>query len=118
MARLYLGQFPEALEAMEKEPEKDLRLAGLALVYTAMGRRAESDAALKALEDGFSSGNPYEIAQIHAYRGEADAAFEWLQRSYRAHNYKIISVKTDPLLRSLHGDPRFKTLLVKLSLPE
>jgi TolB-like protein len=118
MARLYLGQFPEALDAMEKEPEKDLRLAGLALVYTAMGKRAESDAALRALEESFALGNAYEIAQIHAYRGEADAAFEWLQRSYRAHNSKVILVKTDPLLRSLHGDRRFKTLLVKLSLPE
>jgi serine/threonine-protein kinase len=63
-------------------------------------------------------GSAYEIAQIHAYRGEADAAFEWLQRSYRTHNSKVLSVKTDPLLRSLRGDRRFKTLLVKLSLPE
>lgn len=118
MARLYLGQFPEALDAMEKEPEKELRLAGLALVYTAMGKRAESDAALRALEESFASGNAYEIAQIHAYRGEADAAFEWLQRSYRTHNSKVLLVKTDPLLRSLRGDRRFKTLLVKLSLPE
>jgi TolB-like protein/DNA-binding winged helix-turn-helix (wHTH) protein len=118
MARLYLGQLPEALDAMEKEPEKDLRLAGLALVYTAMGKRAESDAALRALEGSFASSNAYEIAQIHAYRGEADAAFEWLQRSYRTHNSKVLSVKTDPLLRSLHGDRRFKTLLAKLSLPE
>jgi len=118
MARLYLGQFPEALDAMQKEPEKDLRLAGLALVYTAMEKRAESDAALSALEEGFALGDAYEIAQIHAYRGEADAAFEWLQRSYQSHNSKVLYLKTDPLLRSLHGDRRFEDLLVKLSLPE
>jgi adenylate cyclase len=118
MAHLYLGQFSDALDAMEKEPEKDLRLAGLALVYTAMGKRAESDAALKELEESFALADAYEIAQVHAYRGEADAAFEWLQRSYRTHNSKVLFVKTDPLLRSLHGDGRFNTLLVKLSLPE
>ncbi|HEV7611584.1 MAG TPA: protein kinase [Steroidobacteraceae bacterium] len=117
-ARLYLGQFSEALDAMEKEPEKDLRLAGLALVYTAMGKRSESDAALKSLEESFATDDAYEIAQIHAYRGEADAAFEWLQHTYRVHNPKILFIKTDPLLRNLHGDRRFKSLLAKLSLPE
>lgn len=117
-ARLYLGQLAEALDDMEKEPGEDLRLAGLALVYAAMGKRSESDTALKTLEESFAKDDAYEIAQIHAYRGEADAAFEWLQRTYRVHNSKIIFIKTDPLLRNLHGDRRFKSLLAKLSLPE
>jgi len=118
MARLYLGQLPEALAAMEKEPEKDLRLTGLALVYTAMGKRAASDGVLRTLEESFAADDTYEIAEIHAYRGEADAAFEWLQRSYQMHNSKILLAKTDPLLRNLQGDRRFQTLLVKLRLPE
>lgn len=117
-ARLLLGQFPEALDAMQKEPEQDVKLAGLAAVYTAMGRRAESDAALKTLEESSASDNAYEIAQIHAYRGEADAAFEWLQRSFRMHSSDILFIKTDPLLRNLHRDRRFQTLLTNLRLPE
>lgn len=118
MARLYLGQLPEALDAMEKEPEEDLRLAGLAMVYTAMGKRSESDAALRTLEERFALHNAYEIGQIHAYRGEADAAFAWLQRSYQMHSSKILFIKTDPVLRNLRGDGRFQTLVVKLNLPE
>jgi TolB-like protein len=118
MAHLYLGQLPEALEAMETEPEKDLRLAGLAIVYMAMGKRTESDAALRELEERFAAEDAYEIAQIHAYREEADVAFEWLHRSYQMHNSKIVLVKTEPLLRTLHSDRRFQTLLVKLQLPE
>jgi TolB-like protein/Tfp pilus assembly protein PilF len=117
LARLYLGQLPEALEAMEKEPEEDLRLAGLALVYTALGQRAESDTALQALETQFAATDAYEIALIHAYRGEAEVAFSWLRRCVQTHNSKIVSIKTEPLLRTLHGDPRFQTLLVKLKLP-
>ena len=118
VAHLYLGQFSDSVDAMQKEPERDSRLAGLALVYTAMGQRAQSDAALKELEESFAPADAYEIAEVHAYRGEADAAFEWLQRSYRTHNSKVLFVKSDPLLRSLHGDGRFNTLLAKLSLPE
>jgi TolB-like protein len=118
LAHLYLGELPEALAAMEKESERDLQLAGTAMVYTAMGERAESDAALKALKKGFAADDAYEIAQVHAYRGEADAALEWLWRSYQLHNSKVLFVKTDPLLRNLHGDPRFEALVAKLNLPE
>ena len=117
-AHLLLGQFPEAFDAMQKEPEQDVRLAGLASIYTAMGKRAESDAALKTLEESYASDNAYEIAQIHAFRGEADAGFAWLQRSFRMHNSKILFIKTDPLLRNLHRDRRFQTLLTNLHLPE
>jgi TolB-like protein/DNA-binding winged helix-turn-helix (wHTH) protein/Tfp pilus assembly protein PilF len=117
-AHLLLGQFPEAFDAMQKEPEQDVRLAGLASIYTAMGKRAESDAALKTLEESYASDAAYEIAQIHAFRGEADAGFAWLQRSFRMHNSKILFIKTDPLLRNLHRDRRFQTLLTNLHLPE
>jgi serine/threonine protein kinase len=118
LARLYLGELTEALGSMEREPAEDRRLAGLAVVYAAMGRRAQSDAALKTLEARFAATNAYEIAQIHAYRGEADRAFEWLQRSYQRHDSEIVLVKTDPLLRSLHGDRRFRALLAQLRLPQ
>jgi TolB-like protein/DNA-binding winged helix-turn-helix (wHTH) protein/Tfp pilus assembly protein PilF len=117
-AHLLLGQFPEAFDAMQKEPEQDVRLAGLASIYSAMGKRAESDAALKTLEESYASDAAYEIAQIHAFRGEADAGFEWLQRSFRMHNSKILFIKIDPLLRNLHRDRRFQTLLTNLRLPE
>jgi serine/threonine protein kinase len=117
-ARLLLGQLPEALDAMQKEPEQDVRLAGLATVYTAMGKHTESDAALKTLEESYASDDAYEIAQLHAYRGEADAAFDWLQRTFRTHNSKILFIKTDPLLRNLRRDRRFQTLLADLRLPE
>lgn len=117
-ARLLLGQLPEALDAMQKEPEQDVRLAGLAAVYTAIGKHTDSDAALNTLEESYASDDAYEIAQLHAYRGEADAGFEWLQRSFRMHNSKILFIKTDPLLRNLRRDPRYQTLLAKLRLPE
>jgi len=117
-ARLLLGQLPEALDAMQKEPEQDARLAGLALVYGAMGQHTESDAALKTLEERSASEDAYEIARLHAHRGDADAAFEWLQRSFRMHDSNILYVKTDPLLRTLRGDRRFQTLLTDLRLPE
>jgi serine/threonine-protein kinase len=115
-ARLYLGQFAAALEAMQREPDEHYRLRGLAMVYSALERHTDSNAALDSLTEKFSSRDAYGIAEVHAYRGEVDDAFRWLDRAYRAHESGILDVKTDPLLRGLHGDPRFSGLLSRMGL--
>jgi serine/threonine protein kinase len=118
LARLYLGQFAEALQVMRREPNDGYRLGGLALVYWALGRHRESDAALHSLTDKFGSIDAYGIAAVHAYRGEIDDAFRWLDRAYRGHVYGMLGLKTDPLLRNLHGDPRFQELLSRMRLTD
>jgi TolB-like protein/Tfp pilus assembly protein PilF len=114
--RLYLGQFAAALEAMQREPNEDYRLGGLAMVYWAMKNRAAADAALNSLQEKFASSDPYGIAQVHAYRAESDAAFQWLDLAYRQHHAGMLDIKADPLLHNLHGDPRFRTLLRRMRL--
>lgn len=116
LAYLYLGQFAAALDAMQREPNEDYRLNGLALVYSAMGRRAESDAALKSLTEKFAAGDPYGIAEVCAYRGEINNAFQWLERARQQHSARVFGIKTDPLLRNLHGDPRFHDFLEGIGL--
>ncbi|MBV8143775.1 MAG: protein kinase [Gammaproteobacteria bacterium] len=116
MARLHLGQLNAAFEALQREPDENYRLRGLAIVYAALGRRVESDGALDSLAAKFAARDPYGIAQVHAYRHELDDAFSWLERAYRAHDSGMLAVKTDPLLRNLHGDPRFQTLLSRMKL--
>jgi len=116
LARLYLGQLAEALAAMLAEPNEDFRLAGLAMVYSAMGKPAESDVALHSLMEKFAPSDAYGIAEVHAYRGEIDEAFRWLDRAYRDHNFAMVGLQADPLLRNLHGDLRFQALLSRMSL--
>jgi serine/threonine-protein kinase len=116
MARLYLGQFDTALAAMQQEPNEDYRLGGLAAIFWAMGRRTESDAALKALTDKFASVDAYGIAAAHARRGEFDDAFRWLDRAYQEHNSQMPIIKTDPSFTALHLDPRFKALLSRMRI--
>jgi hypothetical protein len=43
--------------------------------------------------------------------------FEWLERAYAPRDGGLASVKTDPLLKSLHGDPRFAAMMKKTGLP-
>ena len=115
---LLMGKNSEALAALEKESDPASKLSTLACVYWATGRRAESDAALGTLEKGFANRNPYLIAVAHAYRGEADPAFLWLERAYQQRKGSLEGLKVDPFLRNLHSDPRFKSLLRKLKLQE
>jgi TolB-like protein/predicted Ser/Thr protein kinase len=116
LARLYLGQFAPALAAMQSEPNEDYRLVGLAIVYSAMGSRAQSDAALESLVEKFAAGDAYGIAEVYAYRAEVDNALRWLDRAYREHDLGMLELKTDRLLRSLHGDSRFQALLNRMRL--
>jgi adenylate cyclase len=115
---LLMGKNREALAAAEKESDDSLKLLALACVYWVMGRRAESDSALGTLEQGFASRNEYTIAEAHACRGEADAAFAWLDRAYRQRKGTLGLLKFDPLFRKLHSDPRFNALLQQAKLVE
>jgi eukaryotic-like serine/threonine-protein kinase len=116
IAHLYLGQFAAALQVLQREQNDDYRLAGLALVYWGMRRRPESDAALNSLTTRFAAIDAYGIAAVHAYRGETDEAFRWLDRAYRRHDPGMLALKTDPLLRNLHDDPRFQALVNRMGL--
>jgi hypothetical protein len=51
-------------------------------------------------------------------RGEVDAAFEWLTRSYDQRDAGTALMKSELFLRSLHGDPRWETLLRKIGLAD
>jgi len=118
LARSYLleGKYSEALGAVEKESDESWKLAVSPMVYWALGRRQESDASLAEEERKYAAVSAYLIAQSHAYRGEPDTAFEWLDRAYRQHNAGMRWILVDPLLRNLHNDPRFKTLLAKMNV--
>ncbi len=88
-----------------------------ALTYYALGRKKESDAALRELMMKYHASNAFEIATIYAFRNQTDEAFEWLDRAYAQRDPSMMSTKMDPLLKSLHNDPRYAAFLKKLNLP-
>jgi hypothetical protein len=93
-------------------------LTGLALAHHALGQRADSDAALAELMKLDPVGIAYQLAEVHAYRGEIDSAFEWLERSAETHDSGLTNARVDPLLRNLHADPRWGAFLSRNSLAD
>jgi TolB-like protein/DNA-binding winged helix-turn-helix (wHTH) protein len=85
--------------------------------YYALGRKKESDAALRELIAKYHASDAYGIAEVYAFRNQSDEAFEWLDRAYAQRDGGLIATKVDPLLKSLYNDPRFAAFLKKLNFP-
>jgi TolB-like protein/DNA-binding winged helix-turn-helix (wHTH) protein/Tfp pilus assembly protein PilF len=119
LTRIYLlqGQPQDALREIERVHYAPYRAHLYALTYYALGRKKESDAVLSELITKYHASNAFEIATIYAFRNQTDEAFEWLDRAYAQRDPSLMSTKMDPLLKSLHVDPRFAALLKKLNLP-
>jgi tetratricopeptide (TPR) repeat protein len=115
---LLQGKLQAALAEMQQEQTAWSRDAGLAMVYYAIGRHGESDAALMAVAKGGAQNYASEIADAYAYRGEADPAFAWLERAYRQKDTGLYFVKIDTFLARLKSDPRYGEFLRKMNLPE
>ena len=114
---LYRSRPEMALAEMEPEVEPFWRLYGLALAYHALGRREESDAALMEAKEKWGDDGAFQFGEIHAFRGEPDSAFEWLERAYARRDPGLTFVKVSALLASLHDDPRWSVFLEKMGLP-
>lgn len=94
------------------------RLAGTAMLEHTRGNPGASQAALDALRERYSVGFAYQVAQVHAWRGEDDAAFAWLERGYEVRDYGLTRLRDDPILGRLEDDPRFATMVDRVGFAQ
>jgi len=111
------GHPEEALATFKTHSQEWIRLLGTALAEHSLGHEAASKAALDALVASSGKTASYQVAEAYAWRGEPDAAFEWLELARQRRDPGVRYVKYDPLLKSLHTDPRFAAFLSVLKLP-
>jgi tetratricopeptide (TPR) repeat protein len=116
---LRLGRTAEALSEAKAEPALWARYWALTVVHHTLGDRKASDEALQDLiaryeEDACA----VQIAEAHAFREEVDAAFLWLERAYADNDPGLTEIWKQPLLHSLHTDPRWGAFMKRLGLEE
>jgi adenylate cyclase len=111
------GHPAEALAIFKAHPQEWGRDFGTSLAEHSLGHETASEAALERLVSSSGKTALYQIAEAHAWRGERDAAFEWLERARLAGDTGVRYVKYDPFLRSIRDDPRYAPLLARLRLP-
>jgi TolB-like protein/DNA-binding winged helix-turn-helix (wHTH) protein/Flp pilus assembly protein TadD len=119
LSQIYViqGRPHDALPEIELIRYPPLRAYLYAIAYYALGRKKESDAALSELITKYHAGGAFQIAEVYAFSNQRDEAFKWLDRAFAQRDSGLIETKVDPLLKSLHSDPRFAAFLKKIHLP-
>jgi serine/threonine protein kinase/tetratricopeptide (TPR) repeat protein len=110
---LLKGDAKGALAEIEQETVDAFKMIGLPMAYHALGRTADSDAALEALIDKHGDSCAINIASIYAFRGDADNAFKWLEKERQTTN-GFAEILLDPFLRKISNDPRWLPFLRKI----
>jgi TolB-like protein/lipopolysaccharide biosynthesis regulator YciM len=112
------GKLELALAAIRQETADGGRDAGLAIVYHAMGRKADAAEALARFTKEHANDRAYRIVQVHAYRGDGDQAFTWLDRAYRQKDVDLWFFIGNLPFKALESDTRYKAFLRKMTLRE
>ena len=114
VALLLKGDAQGALAEIEQETSESSKMIGLPMAYHALGRKADSDAALAALIAKDEKESSYNIAYVYAFRGEADKAFAWLDKAVEYGDTGLPDIVTENLFDKIHADPRWLPFLRKV----
>src|SRR6202030_685578 len=111
------GKPQQALAEIKKEPNDWEKLTDQALVYYALRREQDSNAALAELIGKHDTDSAYQIAEAYAFRRESGKSFEWLELAYKQRDAGLADIKVDPLLKNLRHDARYTEFLKRMRLP-
>jgi tetratricopeptide (TPR) repeat protein len=114
LALLQKGQAQAALAAMQQEEDEGWRMIGLPMALYAVGRKADSDAALANLIRKYSADSAYNIAYVYAFRNEPDQAFDWLEKAVATRDAGLSTIAAEPLFDPIRKDRRWLPFLTKL----
>ena len=99
-----------------------------ALIYPKLGRPEDGEVAMTALAQDYESFRAtyielvpysYAVARVYALNNRADAAFEWLEKTYETSgNVELTFAWNDAFLESLHDDSRWPLFLEKAGVTE
>jgi tetratricopeptide (TPR) repeat protein len=114
LALLQKGDAQGGLKEIEQEASEVWKAVYLPIGYHAAGRKADSDAALAALIAKHEKEAPFNIAYVCAFRGEADKAFEWLDKAVEYKDPGLFEIVMERMFDKIHADPRWLPFLRKV----
>jgi DNA-binding SARP family transcriptional activator/Tfp pilus assembly protein PilF len=130
LGHFYLGRAEEAAGNYDRaltqyEATGPLRgsvptLAARGHLLGLVGRKKEAEAVLARL-DSMSQHQyvtAYGVALVYQSLGQKDSAFIWLDRGVSERTHWLVWLNRDPRWRPLRADPRFKSLVRRVGLPD
>lgn len=115
---LLKGEPERALIELEREPPNNRNIFLEANIQVALGNKAEADATLNKILESPADGDALRIAYLYIFRGENDAAFEWLDKAFELENQGLVFILGNIPPVKLGSDPRFPIFIEKLGLLE
>jgi serine/threonine-protein kinase len=112
------GRYDEAIEIFRRRPAPGPRgYADVAFALVSAGRGDEARKELAGLSALARERYvpAYDIAIVHALLGDADAAFEWLEKAVEERSTMAL-IPADPALKSLREDQRFQDFFMRLHI--
>ncbi len=112
------GDLPGAIAEYMKSVSLDSDPFALALLGHAEALNGNRDAALEILQKLTTSTrytSDYSIALVYLGLGDQDQAMNWLEKAFADRQPDLNTIRFDPLLKPLHGNPRFETLAEKIA---
>src|SRR5262249_40918255 len=105
------GRYDEALRKVETWKDGVERDQSLALIYYGLGISAQSDEHLDKLIATVGRTAPTRVAEVYAFRGETETAFQWLQASSPLCIPRMLYAS--PFLKSLQADARWAQVMAR-----
>jgi hypothetical protein len=112
-ALMLKGETTAALAEIEQE-KTDWRMNGLPMAYCALGQMTEYEKAMADEIKQDEKEGPYNIAYAYAFCGDADKAFEWLDKAVTYQDPGLSGIVTENLFDKIHSDPRWMPFLRKI----
>ncbi len=117
------AQFQEATAELQKAIDlsggSPFMTAVLGNALALAGKRKEALNVLKKLQELSKQRfvSSFDRATVYVGLGQKDQVFFWLERAYEERTSYFAYLKVDPMLDSLHGDPRFADLIRRIGFP-
>ncbi|MEO6969487.1 MAG: tetratricopeptide repeat protein [Chthoniobacterales bacterium] len=114
------GDFPGAMAEYQRSialNDDPFPKALLGHLYGRTGRKGEARQILQALQKVREQRylEAYGLAVVYLGLDERDRALQWLEQGYRDRDgFNMGTIRVDPFLNPLHGDPRFEALAEKI----
>jgi serine/threonine-protein kinase len=118
------GQRERAIEecnlTLALHPKNTYAILQVAVAYAMLNEAEEARRLVEGLEKNWKpdSSSAFWLASVHAWLGEKDTAFEWLERAYQEHSVFLVWLKIMWPQAPLRGDPRFNALVKRIGIPD
>jgi serine/threonine protein kinase/tetratricopeptide (TPR) repeat protein len=115
------GEFDKATEVCQKaaatSSTSPLGKYSLACTYALAGRKDDARHILAEMEINPTHWDNFFIAEIHAFLGEKEQSFQWLDKAFEEPHHSYVAwIKYFSGFKSLRDDPRYDELLRRMDL--